>query len=140
MARVLVVDDHAANRELLVTLLKHAGHEPLEAADGYLALAQVRAARPDLVICDILMPTMDGYEFVRQLRADPAVAQTEVIFYTANYREREARSLANAVGVSRVLIKPCLPEDIIKAIDLALAHMPEAVPTVDNRDFDQDHL
>src|ERR1700746_814560 len=105
MARVLVVDDHAANRELLVTLLKHAGHEPLEAADGYLALAQVRAARPDLVICDILMPPMDGYEFVRQMRADPDVASTEVIFYTAMFLEREARNLAASCGVSRVLIK-----------------------------------
>ena len=53
MARVLVVDDHASNRDLVVALLTHAGHESLEAADGHLALAQVRAARPDLVICDI---------------------------------------------------------------------------------------
>ena len=102
MATVLVVDDQASNRELIVTLLRYAGHEPLEAADGHLALAQVRAARPALVICDILMPTMDGYEFVRQLRADPAIARTEVVFYTATFMEREARSLALSCGVSRV--------------------------------------
>src|SRR5712691_6587265 len=117
MATVLVVDDNAANRELIVTLLTHKGHGSLEAADGAEALALVRKERPELVICDILMPTMDGYEFVRQLRADPAIAYTEVIFYSAYYREQEARNLAKAVGVSRVLIKPCVPEDIIEAID-----------------------
>ncbi len=110
MAKVLIVDDHATNRELVVTLLNHLQHQPLEAADGAEALALVRSQRPQLVICDILMPTMDGYEFVQRLRADPAIAATEVIFYTANYHEREARHLAASVGVSRVLIKPCIPE------------------------------
>ena len=53
MAKVLVVDDHPANRELIVVLLGYAGHQTIEAADGHLALAQVRAERPDLVVCGI---------------------------------------------------------------------------------------
>lgn len=53
-----------------------------------------RTKRPDLVIADILMSTMDGYEFVRQLRADPAIAQIPVIFSTAYYQEQEAQALA----------------------------------------------
>ena len=139
MARVLVVDDHAANRDLIVALLKYAGHQSLEAADGYLALEQVRAARPDLVICDILMPTMDGYEFVRQLRADPAIAQTEVVFYTATFMEREARSLATSCGVSNVLIKPCEPEEILRIVEYALAHATVPGPLAD-AEFDREHL
>lgn len=140
MAKVLIVDDHAPNRDLVVTLLNHQGHQSLEAGDGGEALALVRSQRPQLVICDILMPTMDGYEFVRQLRADPAIAATEVIFYTANYHEREARHLAATVGVSRVLIKPCIPEDIIRAIDLALGHEPERVQAIDAGEFNREHL
>ncbi len=140
MARVLVVDDQAANRELFVTLLKHAGHEPLEAADGYLALAQVRAARPDLVICDILMPTMDGYEFVRQLRADADIAGTEVIFYTATFLEREARSLAASCGVSQVLIKPAEPEEILRMLEQTLGRTSIAEPVADETQFDREHL
>ena len=139
MATVLVVDDHAANRDLIVTMLKYAGHQSLEAADGYLALEQVRAARPDLVICDLLMPTMDGYEFVRQLRADPDIAQTEVIFYTATFMEREARSLASSCGVSNVLIKPCEPEEILRVVEHALAHATVLVPLAD-AEFDREHL
>jgi len=140
MARVLVVDDHAANRELLVTLLTHAGHESLEASDGYLALAQVRAARPDLVICDILMPTMDGYEFVRQLRMDTDIAGTEVIFYTATFLEREARKLAASCGVSQVLIKPAEPEDILRTLEQTLGRVSMAEPVADETQFDREHL
>ena len=140
MARVLVVDDRAANRDLIAALLKYAGHQALEAADGYLALEQVRAGRPDLVICDILMPTMDGYEFVRQLRADPDIARTEVIFYTATFMEREARNLANSCGVSHVLMKPCEPREILRVIEDALTHATVPGPVVEDSKFDREHL
>src|SRR5437016_12343694 len=124
MAKVLVIDDHATNRALIVTLLAHRNHTALEAADGAEGLALVRAERPDLVICDILMPTMDGFEFVRQLRADPRHYSTEVVFYTAHYHEREARTLAEACGVSRILFKPCIPEEVLRIIDDAVAREP----------------
>jgi len=141
MAAVLVVDDNATNRELIVTLLRYKGHRSLEAADGAEALARVRKERPDVVICDILMPTMDGYEFVRLLRADPTIAHTEVIFYTAYYREEEARNLAKACGVSRVLVKPSVPEDIIDAIEQALAHAKQPDPQrIVTDEFGREHL
>src|ERR1700726_1669612 len=105
MATILIVDDRPANREYLTTLLGYGGHRLLQAADGAEALATARADHPDLVIADILMPTMDGYEFVRQLRADPAVAATPVIFFTAHYHEQEARALADACGVVHILTK-----------------------------------
>jgi len=72
MAKILIVDDLAANREVLVTLLRYDGHRVLEAANGREGLAAVQAEHPDLVITDVLMPVMDGYELVRQLRLDPA--------------------------------------------------------------------
>jgi diguanylate cyclase (GGDEF)-like protein/PAS domain S-box-containing protein len=156
VAKILVVDDLAENRELVVTLINYRGHQALEAADGAEALALVRSERPALVISDILMPSMDGYEFVRQLRADPEIADTEVIFYSAHYREREARSLAKTCGVSRVLVKPCEPQEILLAIDQALSHAPapepaaageaDAAPTTDiqgvqgTQEFDREHL
>jgi diguanylate cyclase (GGDEF)-like protein/PAS domain S-box-containing protein len=140
MAKILVVDDKTVNRELVAMLIKHRGHQTLEAADGAQALLVVRTEHPELVISDVLMPTMDGYEFVRQLRADPAIAATEVIFYSAHYREREARNLAQACGVSRVLVKPCEPEDILHAIDQALEHATDPVSKPSPQDFDREHL
>ena len=140
MAKILIVDDHVSNRALVVTLILHAGHQPLEAADGNEALAVVRAERPDLIISDILMPTMDGYEFVRQLRADPVLAATEVVFYTAHYRERNAHNLARACGVSRVLLKPCDPQEILLIINESLAHAPQKPMVSGLEDFDREHL
>ncbi|MBU1353997.1 MAG: EAL domain-containing protein [Gammaproteobacteria bacterium] len=140
MAKILVVDDLPANRALVVTLIGHGGHQALEASDGAEALVLVRAERPQLVISDILMPTMDGYEFVRQLRADAAIAHTQVVFYSAHYRELEARNLALACGVTQVLIKPCEPQDILDVIDEALAQAPASSPLVPEHSFQTQHL
>ena len=120
MARILIVDDEPVSRELLATLIRFKGHEALIAADGAEALALARANRPQLVISDILMPTMDGYELLRQLRSDPDIAATEVIFHTASYHEKEAMHLAASGRAARVLIKPCEPAELQKAIDDAL--------------------
>jgi diguanylate cyclase (GGDEF)-like protein/PAS domain S-box-containing protein len=133
MARILVVDDQDSNRDLITTLARHLGHATTEAADGAEALAVARTTRPDLVICDILMPTMDGYEFVRRLRADPEVAATNVIFYTANYHEREARSLAASLGVATILNKPCEPQEVVAAIGQALETRAAAPPVIDDK-------
>src|SRR5689334_7265748 len=143
MANILIVDDHPINRTFLSTLLGYAGHQLHEAADGAEALEMVYQARPDLVIADVLMPTMDGYEFVRRLRADPAIARTPVVFYTATYLEREAQALARDCGVNHVLVKPAPPELILRTVaDILeqglLAPVPaEHAPPVDV--FDRAH-
>jgi PAS domain S-box-containing protein len=144
MATILIVDDLSANRELLVTLLRYQGHRMLEAADGREGLAVVRAERPDLVITDVLMPVMDGYEFVRQLRLDPATSAMPVVFYTAHYGEREARALALSSGVSDVLTKPAEPEEVLKIVARVLAgeSAPSTSPDVASLTtaFDREHL
>jgi signal transduction histidine kinase len=140
MATIVVVDDRALNRKFLVTLLGYAGHRLLEASDGVEGLEIVRAQRPDLVIVDLVMPTMDGYEFVRQLRADPAIAQTRVIFYTAAYLQAETYALARACGVHHIVTKPAEPQVVLKsvteALDLAVA-LPQPLSP---EEFHQEHL
>ena len=120
MAKILIVDDRPTNRQFLLTLLGYTGHRLFEACDGAEALDLVRAEHPDLIITDILMPTMDGYEFVQDLRADPDIASTQVIFYTATYSSPEANLLAKACGVDTVLRKPSEPEEILAAVNRAL--------------------
>src|SRR3989442_4869554 len=128
MATILVVDDHATNRQVLTALLGYGGHRLLEAGDGLEALERVRAEKPDLVISDILMPTMDGIEFVQHLHADPGLAQTPVIFYTATYRLHEARAFAQLCGVSHVLSKPAEPPEILRVVNGALGSKGAPVP------------
>lgn len=129
MAKILIVDDRPTNRQYLLTLLGYSKHELFEAADGSEALERARAEKPDLVITDILMPTMSGYEFTQQLRAEPALQSTVVIFYTATYSEPQAQALADSCGVRTVLPKPCEPERILEAVNQALSsEIPIVIP------------
>jgi two-component system cell cycle sensor histidine kinase/response regulator CckA len=140
MAVILIVDDRPTNRDFLVTLLGYRGHRLLEAADGAQALEVTRTARPDLIISDILMPTMDGYEFVRQLRADANVARTPVIFSTAHYLDHEAKALAQECSVPFILPKPCDPETVLSMVDAALGLAPLPATPPQEQGLDREHL
>jgi PAS domain S-box-containing protein len=104
------------------------------------ALAVARTTRPDLIISDILMPTMDGYEFIRQLRADAEVAHTPVIFSTAHYLDHEAKALAQQCSVPFILPKPCDPEIVLSTVDAALGLTPLPATPPQEAVFDREHL
>jgi PAS domain S-box-containing protein len=140
MATILIVDDRESNRELLTTLLGYRNHRTVEASDGAEGLERARIDRPDLIITDILMPTMDGYEFTRRLRADPAFAATPVVFYSAHYLMQEARTLAAKCGVEYVVAKPAEPEELLRTVDAALGLAPAAVPSTPVEEFDREHI
>ena len=128
MATILVVDDNALNRSVLTTLLAYRGHRMVEAADGHEAIERTLVERPDLVITDILMPNMDGYQLVQKLKALGDRKPRQIIFYSATYLEEEAQALAQACGVSRVICKPAEPEHILKVVDEALAREQDIAP------------
>ncbi len=130
MATILVVDDHAINRAFLVTLLSYCDHRMLEAQDGATGLKMMQRERPDLVISDILMPNMDGHEFVTRMHASPDLVQIPVIFYTAAHHEEEALAIARSCGVRGVLTKPSEPDVIMRTVSevLGLALPVKSVP------------
>jgi diguanylate cyclase (GGDEF)-like protein len=140
MAKILVVDDNPATRELLAVMLRQRRHEVLLSADGVEALARVHDEHPDLVVCDLLMPTMDGFEFVRRLRVDPDMAATPVIFCSATFLEHEARTLAESCGVTQVLLKPVDSSLFHRTVDDVLAQRAGAASLEDTRTFDREHL
>jgi signal transduction histidine kinase/CheY-like chemotaxis protein len=140
MATVLIVDDRRTNREFLLALLGFRGHRLIEAADGLEGLALARAEHPDLIISDILMPAMDGYQFVQQLREDPSIENTTVIFSTGQFLGREATALARKCGVSYVISKPCEPEEVLRIVDSALGLREMPAPPSDFAEFDREHL
>src|SRR3970282_508742 len=81
--RILVVDDQRANVEMIAGVLQARGYEVLTAMDGERALEEVRTGNPDIIVSDILMPGMKGYELCRRLRAEPATALLPVILVTS---------------------------------------------------------
>ena len=140
MTSVLIVDDEVAERELLATILGHAGHVVVTAETGEHALRLARAQQPDLIIADILMPTMDGYELVRELRSDPATSRIAVIFYTATYLIEEIQELADACGVADILVNPYEPRDVLEVVARALARSRQPVTTLPSEAFHRQHL
>ncbi|MBB2941206.1 PAS domain S-box-containing protein [Actinoplanes lutulentus] len=143
MATVMVVDDVAANRDIVRMLLGYRGHDVIEARDGADALRLAHVHHPDVVVSDVLMPGIDGLELVHRLRSDPdrLAAQAPVIFYTANYLEPETRPIAEACGVSQVVLRSQDPHTLLEAVDTALAQGPVLldVPAADE-EFAQAHL
>ena len=141
MARILVVDDHPDGRDFLATLLGYRGHTIELASDGEEALQVIARSPPDLVVSDILMPRIDGYELVRRMRGDPLVAATPVVFYTAGYGDEPARALAASAGVVQFLQKPADPRIILGIIDAALGNQAHAGPAPQPPPtYEQQHL
>jgi len=120
VATILIVDPSVTDRRMYVTLLGNFGHRFLEASNGIEALELSRNELPDLIISSIIMPKMDGFTFVRRLRAEPLLAGIPVIFQTANYLEAEVSKLARASGVQFILAKPADPQEILRTISEAL--------------------
>ena len=125
-ATILIADDNRANREALASLLETAGYMAVTVPDGAEALRQARALHPELVISDVLMPRMDGYELARRLREDPDTERTALIFYTAYFGQPQALELAQAHGVSTVLVKPSDNDVILRTVREALDARPRA--------------
>jgi len=132
MATILIVDDKPLNRSLLTTLLEYHGHRLVEAASGLEAIERTLAEHPQLIITDILMPHMDGYQLVRRLRETDATRNVKVVFYSALYREEKTRTLAAACGVSRLICKPTDPEEILRIVeDVLSSESPNTPPSPD---------
>ncbi|MDT4937574.1 MAG: hypothetical protein QOG80_1245 [Pseudonocardiales bacterium] len=141
MATVLIVDDRPVNRDLVRTVLTYHGHQALEASGGAEALEVLQDEHPDLVIADVVMPGMDGYELARAIRANPAIRTIPVLFYTANYVEAEIRPIAAAVGVERVVTKSGDLTQLIAAIEDTLGtSAPEPDEPMPTEEFSREHL
>jgi PAS domain S-box-containing protein len=139
MAKILIVEDDPASRDYLRTLLTATNHKVVEASDGKEGLKSAHEEHPDLVITDILMPTMDGFEFVRQLRKDPKLANTRVVFCSATYLQRETEALAKSCGVTNTLVKPAEPQEVNRIVQKALGESQAATAPLEE-EFHLQHV
>lgn len=112
---VLVVDDFDDTRELYATALADAGFAVAEAIDGQEALDRVGEAPPAIVVMDLSMPVVDGWEATRRLKANPATAGIIVIALTGHSTNLGIEKARDA-GAAAVLSKPCLPHDLVALV------------------------
>jgi CheY-like chemotaxis protein len=117
--RILVIDDNASFRELLRIMLSNEGYAVEEAEDAVEGGKAVLAAQPDLVICDIDMPYMDGLELLSALRADPSIASLKVILLSGR-KDIETLTKAEQLGALDYLIKPVTRERLLDSINTCL--------------------
>ena len=120
MASVLLIEDDDAQRFIAGFALKKAGHTVREAPDGPKGVAAARDEIPDVIVCDVMMPGMTGYDVLAQLRAEPAFATVPVILLTAMSDRKHMRQGMTA-GADDYLTKPYRPEELCEAIDAVLA-------------------
>ena len=113
---ILVVEDNPNVRELLEVTLRFKGYPVVSARNGREALSRVEVERPALIITDILMPLMDGYSLVHNLRKNPRTNQIPVIFISATYLTSEDKSFALNLGAVRFIEKPIDPEDFLLTV------------------------
>ena len=133
MKKILVIEDEPEMRRNITTLLRYHDYEPIAAANGRQGVETARRGKPDLILCDVMMPEMDGYGVIQTLQADASLARIPFIFLTAKGEKDDLRSGMN-LGADDYLTKPVANADLIRAIEARLRRSEQQV----NREFKPD--
>jgi PAS domain S-box-containing protein len=139
VATILVVDDNPVDRYLLVAILTPRGHRVLEATDGAAGVRAALSERVNLVVSDLIMPGMDGYELANRLHGQDTLAALPVVFWTANTIDAKLLNLAEHCGVQHVLSKPMEPGLLAGAIESALSDGPAHSTEMSPEQFEEEH-
>ena len=118
--KILVVDDYAENVELLQELLVSSGYDVTTAYDGEEALKKVKAQIPDLILLDIMMPKLDGYQVCEALRAKEETKEIPIIFVTAKTEVKDWTHAIFNVGVNSYITKPINPKKLLDKVKSVL--------------------
>jgi two-component system, cell cycle response regulator DivK len=113
--RILVIEDTEDNRRIIRDLLTHAGFELIEAVDGQEGVAIAIEQRPDLILMDIQLPIIDGYEATRRIKAHPNLQHIPIIAITS-YALSGDEAKAHAAGCDRYIAKPFSPRQVLAAV------------------------
>ncbi len=126
--KILSVDDKAENLYMLEALLRGHGHEVDSASNGLDALRLAERGVYDIIVSDILMPRMDGFQLCRELKKDERLCRIPIVFYTATYTDPKDAAFALSLGAARFLTKPLEPEKFIEVIHEVAAAREAAAP------------
>ena len=133
MKKILVIEDETEMRRNITTLLRYYDYEPIAAENGHVGVAAARRERPDLILCDVMMPELNGYSVLQELQTDRALARIPFIFLTAKGEKDDLRSGMN-LGADDYLTKPVANADLVRAIEARLRRSEQQI----NREFKPD--
>ncbi len=119
MKKILIIEDEPEMRRNICALLQLADYEPITAENGRLGVEAARGEKPDLILCDVTMPELDGFGVLRALQEDARLAQIPFIFLTAKGDKEDVRSGMN-LGADDYLTKPVANDDLVQAIEARL--------------------
>lgn len=119
MKKILVIEDEETVRANILELLDAENFQGIEASNGHLGIELAREHLPDLIICDIMMPNLDGYAVLAALRSEPATATIPLIFLTAK-DDRSSTRKGMELGADDYITKPCTADELLKAISTQL--------------------
>lgn len=122
---IVVIEDEPEMRRNIVRLLHLEGYQPLEAPDGRSGLSLIHSSKPALVICDVMMPGVDGHEVLRSVRANPATQSIPFIFLTARADRSDQRGGMN-LGADDYITKPFSNDDLLDAVTARLQRATQA--------------
>ncbi|MFA6029033.1 MAG: response regulator [Elusimicrobiota bacterium] len=125
MTRILIIEDDFALAESLQALLKSKGYEVSFAPDGLQGLEMARKGRPDLILLDVLIPRVNGYEVCRQLRTEPKTKEIRIVMVTGLGTMRDVEK-AFACGATDYIIKPFNTDRLLKKIEKVMGSGPTA--------------
>ena len=123
--KVLIVDDFEDNRSMYAEYLRYAGLDVVEARDGAEAIEMARTEMPDLVVMDLSLPVIDGWEATRRIKHDPATREIPIIALTGHALEGHSQG-AREAGCDWFLAKPCLPETLLNTLNDLLSGDPRS--------------
>ena len=134
MKRILIIEDEFQTRRNLATILHMEGYEPLLAADGKEGVTVARRERPALILCDVMMPVMDGHDVITALRADSRTAHIPFIFLTARGERLDVRQGMN-LGADDYITKPVTATELLAAVAARLERVQHRPPGEFRPDF-----
>src|SRR5262245_55344691 len=116
MKKILVIEDEPEMRRNITALLRFHDYETIAAENGRVGVEAARRENPDLILCDVMMPELDGYHVLQTLQADASLARTPFIFLTAKGEKDDLRSGMN-LGADDYLTKPVANAELIRAVE-----------------------
>ena len=134
MKKILVIEDEPEMRRNITALLRYYDYEPIAAENGRQGIETARREKPDLILCDVMMPELDGYAVLQALQTDASLARIPFIFLTAKGEKDDLRSGMN-LGADDYVTKPVANADLVRAIEARLRRSEQQVKREFNPDF-----